>query len=63
MSMPWDIQTGALQGSILSSTLYSLYINDTPEDGGRKVVRDVGIPSQHYTASQPSKPRPEHLHP
>jgi hypothetical protein len=29
MSTPRDIQAGVLQGSVLSTTLYGLYINDT----------------------------------
>jgi len=28
-----------------------------PEDGGTKVLRNVGFLPQHYTASQPRSPR------
>jgi hypothetical protein len=31
MSTPREIQAGVLQGSVLSPTLYSMYINDTPQ--------------------------------
>jgi len=34
LSTPRDIKTGELQGSILAPTLYSLYINDTPQTPG-----------------------------
>jgi len=32
------------------------------EDGGSKVIRNVGILPQHYTASQPRSPRPKILY-
>jgi hypothetical protein len=31
----------------------------TPYSGGRRVLRNVGILPQHYTASQPGRPRLE----
>jgi hypothetical protein len=34
MSTPRNIQAGMAQGSVLSPTLYSLYINDTPQTPG-----------------------------
>jgi len=34
VSTPRDIQAGVLQGSVLAPTLYSLYINDTPQTPG-----------------------------
>jgi hypothetical protein len=33
-STPWDTQAGALQGSVLYHTLYSLYTKDTPQIPG-----------------------------
>jgi hypothetical protein len=30
-----------------------------PEDGGSMDLRNVGILQQHYTESQPRRPRPE----
>jgi hypothetical protein len=35
-------------------------LHSHPEDGRSMTLRNVGIPSQHYTASQPRRPRPEH---
>jgi hypothetical protein len=34
MSTPRDIQAGVLKGFVLSPTLYSVYINDTPQTPG-----------------------------
>jgi len=34
MSTPQNIQAGVLQASVLSPTLYSLYINDMPQTLG-----------------------------
>jgi hypothetical protein len=34
ISTPRDTQAGVQQGSVLSPTLYSLYINDTPQTSG-----------------------------
>jgi hypothetical protein len=34
LSTPRNIQVGVPQGSVLSSTLYSVYINDTPQTLG-----------------------------
>jgi hypothetical protein len=33
--------------------------SNDPEDGGSKVLRNVDILPQHYTASQPRRPRLE----
>jgi len=31
MSTPWEMQPAAPKGSVLSTALYNLYINDPPE--------------------------------
>jgi hypothetical protein len=35
----------------------SVAVGYNPEDGGRKVLRNFGTTLQHYTASQPRRPR------
>jgi hypothetical protein len=39
-------------------TTCSVVVGIEPEDGSTKVLRNIGILSQHYIASQPRKPRP-----
>jgi hypothetical protein len=36
------------------------YLHLHPEDGSSVAVRNVGIPQQHHTASQPRRPRHKH---
>jgi len=38
LSTPTEIEAGVPQGSVLASTLYSLYINDTPQTPGTQLA-------------------------
>jgi len=38
-------------------TMCSVLVEYQREDGGSKVLRNVGMLPQHYTASEPRRPR------
>jgi hypothetical protein len=54
MSTPREMQAGVPQGSVLSQTLFNLYINDTPQTHGVHLALFADDTSLHATDSKES---------